>query len=141
MNKKNNEIVNKNQNKFVYDDCNYNVYLSTTTKPLEYSTYSGKYEVDPKNELNKNFNKNANIVNNFNSIGIRVDMESFLKNQELYSTKCPQNKNLPCSFVKKMNNSSKKLTEAEKTYGFGYCNKKPIVINPLLADRNLCPIN
>ena len=137
----NNINKNKNNNKLIYDDCFFNVYKKSTTMPLEYSTYSGKYEIDFKNDLNKNYNKDANIVNNFNSIGLRVDMESFLKNQELYSTKCPQNENLPCNYTKKMNNSYKRSSETEKKFGFGYCDKKPIVINPLLADRNLCPSN
>jgi hypothetical protein len=64
----------------LYDDCTYNVYTSTTVKPLEYNTYSGKYEINIKSTLDNEYNKDANITNNWNSIGLRVDMESFLKN-------------------------------------------------------------
>ena len=39
------------------------------------------------------------------------------------------------------NIGTNKLLEANKIFGFGYCDKNPIVINPRLADRNLCPIN
>ena len=127
----------------LYDECYYNVYKITTERPLQYNNYIGKYEINVKNEINelKIYNKNANINNNFNSIGLRIDMESYLKNQELYSTKCPQNENLPCNYTKKMNNSFKRSSDTQKIYGFGYCNIKPIVINPRLADRNLCPTN
>jgi hypothetical protein len=138
----------RGQTKLLYDDCNYDNYKYTTYRPLEYVLYNGKYEIlnscEKKDCLYCKFNINANIKNNWSSIGERTDLESHLKLQSFYSSKCYQNKMMPCKNLDKYKNDKNviyKMSGAEKKYGKEFCKVNPVVVNPYLAEREIVPSN
>jgi len=88
--------MNRNLPNFKNDDCYINQYNTTTTRPFDYMLFNGKYENDT---LKCSNNNTCNTENNWTSIGDRTDVESYLKNFSLYSSKCALNKNLPCEYT------------------------------------------
>ncbi len=90
--------MNRNLSNFKNDDCYINQYNYTTSSPLNYMLYNGKYE---NNTLYCAGNNNCNTENNWTTIGDRTDVDSYLKNVSLYSSKCVINKNLPCNLIDK----------------------------------------
>jgi len=90
--------MNRNLSNFKNDDCYINQYNYTTSSPLNYMLYNGKYE---NNTLYCSGNNNCNTENNWTTIGDRTDVDSYLKNVSLYSSKCTINKNLPCNLIDK----------------------------------------
>ena len=155
-----------NFSKINYDECYYNYYKNTTGKPLEYLLYSGKYEnnltCDGKNMVHNNLckiNNVANITNNFSTIGIRTDIDSFLKiqskncsslkknpdlpnDEKLLIKNIPQEHNRLCNLnPNELQYIDKKKLESENIFGNNFCNIKPIIFNPYLGDRLINPNN
>ena len=124
--------MDRNLSSFKNDNCYINQYNNNTTMPLNYMLYNGKYE---NSNLICSNNNLCNIENNWTSINDRTDIESYLKNVNVYSSKCSINKNLPCYLINNQSPDIKRL-EVEKKFSNGFCNKIPIVNNPYLYERN-----
>ena len=66
-----------------YDTCAYAKTLEESTSPLEYLMFKGKYE---------NCKSCPSGDNNNLDFGVKTDIESELRNQTRYTTKCPSKK-------------------------------------------------
>ena len=112
------------------DNCYIEQYNKDNNIPLNYMLYGGKYE---NSNLNCSNNNNCNTENTWSTIGSRTDVDSYLKNVYLYSSKCTENKNLPCNYI---NNDMKKSQINTKM-----CESYPVINNPYLLERKLNPSN
>jgi hypothetical protein len=65
-----------------YDTCAYAKDLQESTTPLEYLMFKGKFE---------NCKQCPDYTNNID-FGVKADVESELRNQNRYTSKCPSNK-------------------------------------------------
>lgn len=113
--------MDKKNTNFKNDECLYNSHKNNNLKTFEYSIYNGKYE-NAKQNCNKSCcQNNANINNNWSTIGVRTDIESYLKLVNVNSNKCLDSKKL----------------NSEKIFGNNFNNIKPVVVNPKLCERSL----
>ena len=72
-------------NRTMYDNCAYDLKVKTSTTPLEYALYEGKYENCNKCKYNNQFVKPYDLV----------DIESDLTNRNRLQSKCPSMKYKP----------------------------------------------
>ena len=129
--------MDRNLSSFKNDNCYINQYNNNNTMPLNYMLYNGKYENSTILCSNNNM---CNTENNWTTIGDRTDVDSYLKNVSLYSSKCAINKNLPCDLINNQSSDIKRL-QVEKKFSNGLCDKVPVVNNPYLYERKLNPSN
>lgn len=132
-----------------YDDCYFNTYSTTTSAPLGYSLYAGKFEHDnskSKTFCDRNYcdkcddNNSATIPNNWDSVPLRTDIESDLSGRSRILSKCPTQKYLPCGLKKYEDLGAKKPLEFEKQFGTDFCGVGSVT-NPWLCERNINPTN
>jgi hypothetical protein len=128
--------------RFLYDQCNFEQNLKSTTDPCRYQLFNDKYE--NTNMTIKNgpcsgdisrigcdpcfTNKTANIEAKWDTIGIRTDIESDLMSINRPMTRCGDLKYHPCG-----SGCTKK-----------YCEKKcqnHVVVNTLACNRSIVPTN
>lgn len=107
-------------NRKLYDQCATNLQVKESTKPGCYKLYTGAFE--NKNECQPN--KKTDISNKNDSIGIRTDIESNLKNQISKSSRCVADKHAPCT----VGDNTKRCNPGVHT-------------NPYLCDRLIVPTN
>ena len=105
-------------NRMLYDKCATNLQVKESTQPGCYKLYAGAYE----NECEPN--QNTVISNKHNSVGVRVDIESDLKNQISKASRCVKDKHAPCA----VNDTSKRCNPGIHT-------------NPYLCERLIVPTN
>ena len=98
-----------------YDNCAYAKELEQSTSSLEYLMYKGKYENC------KNCPDNDNLLD----LGVKTDIESELRNQTRYSSKCPTEKYDPTKPFKAVKTTNPHVCERvssglKKPTGPGY---------------------
>ena len=121
-------------NRLLYDQCNYVNDVAQSTGPLYYKTYlgantnCGRYKCKDGNSIDREF------------IGKRVGMESELRNQTRYNSRCPSRKYNPCSLnnVKYPNmNNGFGCQPLRYKLGYGTCIEENPTINPYTCERNV----
>jgi len=114
-------------NKTLYDDCAFKQRTMTSTEPLHYELFNGKFE----NGLTCKKNSGAFVANTWKTIGSRTDVESELQFRTIPLTKCATEKYIACGFT---GNNGKKSNSYTK------CSNN-IVVTPYLCDRDIVPTN
>ncbi len=128
--------------RFLYDQCTIDQNLKSTTEPCKYQLLADKFE--NKNMTIKNspcqgdlkkigckpcdINNIANIEANWQTIGIRTEIESDLKIINRPNTRCSDLKYHPCGPACNRKNCNKK-------------NPNHVVVNTIVCDRYIVPTN
>ena len=88
-------------NRLIYDNCAFNQQLHDSVTPLSYRLFLGQYQNKKKCHAEKNPMEN---------MGSRVDLESVLRNQDRYNSKCNEHKYTPiCHNPKQCKNAFQRI--------------------------------